>query len=168
MKGRLSYRQYIPLKRRRFGIKLYELTSASGFVLDVILYTGKGATQKSELGHAYKIVMKLLKNGFLRKGHSVYLDNFYTTIKLADDLLARGTQITGTFRANRRGIPDPIKQIKLKRGESFFMRRKHLLIQRWRDKRDIYMISTRHNGDFEYVKKKNWRDRTKTSCRCRI
>lgn len=45
----------------------------------------------------------------------------------------------------------------LKRGESFSVRKKDLLIQKWLDKRgsggegDILMISTRHNGEFEEV-----------------
>lgn len=37
-------------------------------------------------------------------------------------------------------------------GESTFARRKDLLIQRWLHKKEIYVISTRHNGDFEEVK----------------
>lgn len=153
-KGRLSYKQYIPLKRSRFGIKLYELCCANGYVLDIILYTGKGTIKADgEKGHAYKVVQKLLK-GYQGKGHAVYLDNFYTSLPLADYLLSRGTQITGTLRSNKKGIPAQVKSTKLKRGESVFARRKNLLIQRWLDKRDIIMISTRHNGDFGTVTSK--------------
>lgn len=75
-KGKLSYKQYIPLKRSRFGIKLYELCAANGYVLDIILYTGKGTVDEEstkQTGHAYNIVMKLLKR-YQKKGHAVYLD----------------------------------------------------------------------------------------------
>lgn len=103
-KGRLSYKQYIPLKRSQFGIKLYELCALYGYVLDIILYTGtKTVYEEStkEKGHAYNIAMK-----YQKKGHAVYLDNFYTSVTLADDLFKRETQMTGTLRANRKGFPD--------------------------------------------------------------
>lgn len=41
------------------------------------------------------------------------------------------------------------------------MRRKHLLIQKWRDKREIFMISTWHNGDYELVKSRFERTKLK-------
>lgn len=41
-KGRLSFKQYIPTKRPRFGIKLFMLCNCeTGMILDFILYTGK-------------------------------------------------------------------------------------------------------------------------------
>jgi len=40
--GRLSFRQYIPLKSSKFGIKSYELfESSSGYLWSFIIYTGK-------------------------------------------------------------------------------------------------------------------------------
>ncbi|KAI2661017.1 PiggyBac transposable element-derived protein 4 [Labeo rohita] len=40
-KGRLRFRQYIPSKRKRFGIKLFMLGDGlTGYVLNVIVYTG--------------------------------------------------------------------------------------------------------------------------------
>jgi hypothetical protein len=42
-KGRLSFRQYIPLKAAKFGIKTYELCeSSSGYAWSFLVYTGKG------------------------------------------------------------------------------------------------------------------------------
>ena len=37
-KGRLSFKQYIRTKRARFGIKLYELCSSNGILLDFMIY----------------------------------------------------------------------------------------------------------------------------------
>lgn len=59
---RLSFKQYIPLKRARFGITLHELSTSHGYILDVFLYSGAGTVKADkEYGHAYKIVMKILK-----------------------------------------------------------------------------------------------------------
>ncbi|KAG0418926.1 hypothetical protein HPB47_004500, partial [Ixodes persulcatus] len=42
-KGRLSWKQFLPLKRSRFGVKFYVLCeAASGYIWDVVIYTGKG------------------------------------------------------------------------------------------------------------------------------
>ena len=39
-KGRLSFKQYINTKRARFGIKLYQLCTFNGILLDFIVYHG--------------------------------------------------------------------------------------------------------------------------------
>ena len=39
-KGRLLFKQYIKIKRSRFGIKFYELSTADEILLDFILYQG--------------------------------------------------------------------------------------------------------------------------------
>lgn len=39
-KGRLSFRQFLSNKYHKYGIKLYELTTDDGFVLNIIVYTG--------------------------------------------------------------------------------------------------------------------------------
>lgn len=117
-KGRISYKQHIPMKRRRFGLKLYELTSSSGYVLNIILYTGKGTVKGSKKGYAYSVVHTLLKD-YLGKGHAVYLDNYYTSIPLAKSLYKRGTEITGTLHLNKVGIPEPLKKWNSEEGKHF-------------------------------------------------
>ncbi|XP_076049303.1 uncharacterized protein LOC143029976 [Oratosquilla oratoria] len=54
-RGRLSFRQFMPLKRHRFGMKLFTLCDVeSGYILDFILYTGGGTDLNfdSELGYS--------------------------------------------------------------------------------------------------------------------
>ena len=75
-KGRLKFKQYLPLKRNRFGIKLFELVEyESGFLIDFIVYTGLDTDyEKFGMGISGDIVAHFLKNYF-NKGHIVYLDN---------------------------------------------------------------------------------------------
>lgn len=40
-KGRLHFRQYLPLKRSRFGIKMFSLAEDSGYIYRFRIYTGK-------------------------------------------------------------------------------------------------------------------------------
>lgn len=41
-KGRLSWKQYMPLKRARFGVKFFVLCeSSSGYIWNMLMYMGK-------------------------------------------------------------------------------------------------------------------------------
>lgn len=55
-RGRLAFRQYISNKRHKYGIKLYELTTHDGFVLNIIVYTGKGTLVAEEATHTEAVV----------------------------------------------------------------------------------------------------------------
>ena len=48
-KGRLKFKQYIKTKRARFGIKLYELCTSSGKLLDFLVYCGQGMYSNDDL-----------------------------------------------------------------------------------------------------------------------
>ena len=39
-KGRLSFKQYISSKKAKFGIKLYQLCTSHGILLDFLVYHG--------------------------------------------------------------------------------------------------------------------------------
>ena len=40
-KGRLSFRQFIPSKRARFGIKVFALCEDSGYLYNFVMYVGQ-------------------------------------------------------------------------------------------------------------------------------
>lgn len=44
----------------------------------------------------------------LNNGHSIYMDNFYDSIDLAQQLLQKKTYCTGTLRSNRRNVPNVV------------------------------------------------------------
>lgn len=71
-RGRLSFRQYTPSKAHKYGIKFFELCTNDGFVLDLVIYKGRG-TIEDERGFTFGIVDKLMSN-YLGKGHrySIY------------------------------------------------------------------------------------------------
>lgn len=65
-RGRLSFRQYIPSKAHKYGIKFFELCTNDGFVLDLVIYKGKG-TIENDTPFTFGIVEKLMSNYFLKK-----------------------------------------------------------------------------------------------------
>ena len=162
-KGRLSFRQYISNKRHKYGIKLYEVTTDDGFILDVIVYTGKGTIVEEDSSHVQSVVKKLLKD-FVEKGHTVYLDNFYTSVPLAEYLFKKKTTLVGTIRENRKGNHKPTMNTKLKKGEVVWKRKGPVLLTNWRDKRNVRMISTAHGHRMIETQSKRGVMKTKPKC----
>ncbi|CAI6369364.1 unnamed protein product [Macrosiphum euphorbiae] len=81
-------------------------------------------------------------------GRTLYVDNRYSSVELAEKLKTRQTHLVGTIRSNRKSNPKEVIKKKLKKGEVDSMRSDtNVLILKWKDKRDLYMISTKHNSE---------------------
>ena len=88
-KGRISFLQYLPKKPKKWGIKIWVLADSSiGYVSGFDVYTG--ASERSEDGLAYSVVMNLM-DPYISLYHRLYIDNFYTSPKLLLDLLDKDT-----------------------------------------------------------------------------
>ena len=72
-----------------------------------------GATEKG-LGH--KVVMDLV-SGYRYQGYTVYMDNYYTSPSLFEDLKQAGFRACGTVRCDRRGIKKSFKEKVLSTGK---------------------------------------------------
>ncbi|CAH1973432.1 unnamed protein product [Acanthoscelides obtectus] len=87
------------------------------------------------------------------------MDNYYNSIALAKKLLLKGTYVTGTLRANRKGNPSEITSKRLARGETVSKYSGGVTVGKWRDKRDVLFISTEFDG--EMVQEENRRGESK-------
>ena len=149
-KGRLGWVQYIPLKRARFGIKFFMLCeSSSGYAYDFIIYTGATSVFDPEfesLPVSSQVVMTLMKP-LLNQGYCLIVDNYYTSPELADILVSNNTDIYGTLRLNQKELPVGMKQEKLRKGEISAYTRGKLLALKWKDKKDVSLLSSIHNAE---------------------
>lgn len=139
-RGRLQFRQYIKNKRHKYGVKLYLLTEPDGTVLKFSVYTGT-LDDFGGKGHAAKVVLHLMEEK-LDTGHSIFMDNYYNSYDLATKLLARQTYCTGTVRVDRIDNPTDVKVAKLKKGETIARYSNGCMIAKWKDKRDVFYVST--------------------------
>nr|XP_046219966.1 piggyBac transposable element-derived protein 4-like [Oncorhynchus gorbuscha] len=131
-KGRLAFRQYIPSKRHRFGVKFLVMCDVkSGFVQDIIVYTGSTTDIKhyEGLGVSGSVVMTMLAP-HLGKGHTLYVDNWYSSPTLFQHLLSNSTGACGTVRSNRKGMP-AFGCGKMQRGEVEFQENGQQLAVKW-------------------------------------
>ncbi|XGW33875.1 hypothetical protein V3C99_017952 [Haemonchus contortus] len=121
-----------------------ELCAKGGYTVRIKIYAGKDPSRHELL--ADQVVLELME-GFLDEGRIVCTDNFYSSFGLAEKLISRRSHLVGTFRRNRKGIPKEIKETKLKRGQLCCKQKRNgVLVLKWRDKRDLYMISTKHDA----------------------
>jgi len=141
-RGRLIFRQYIQNKRHKYGVKMYMLTEPWGLIHRVMVYSGQGHDVSEDLSHTEFVVDNLM-NGLLYTGRSLFMDNFYNSVKLSRNLLIKKTYVTGTLRQNRKNNPIDVIRQKLKRGESICRYTSDgICVVKWKDKRDVLMIST--------------------------
>ena len=95
-----------------------------------------------------KLVLGLLASvDLLHKGHHCYMDNYYSSPELFQELYDAETYACGTVQKNRKGLPIAVSSAKLKEGESVFRRNDALLALKWADKHAIYMITTIHDAN---------------------
>ena len=146
-KGKVHFRQFIPIKPGRFGIKAFSLAeSGSGYLLNSKIYTGKeGDVVQRDLGRT--AVMSVIEP-YLDKGYYVFMDNYYTSVQLFEDLEERRTLACGTVRSNRVGLPKEICGVKeqkvkqLKRGESLCRQKGNVTCVTWRDRKPVSVLAT--------------------------
>lgn len=151
-RGRLSFRQYIKNKKHKYGIKLYILTTPSGLILMIAVYTGM-LDEIGGRGHAKKVVLHLMENKF-NVGHHLYMDNYYNSFDLAKTLLDRGTHCTGTLRLDRKNVPIDVKTAKLVKGHTISRYAEGVMIGKWRDKREVSYLSTEFENNMIEIETK--------------
>jgi hypothetical protein len=138
--GRLFFKQYIPGKAHKYGVKMYKLAATNGYTWNFVIYTGQ-QDPMAGLGHAQTVVMNLL-DGLEGCYRTVVADNFFTSIPLAKRLLEDDTYLIGTLRSNRVGSGSEVVQKNLRRGEVYGLQNKDgVKLIMWKDKRDVLMGS---------------------------
>lgn len=107
-RGRLKFRQYIPSKRNRYGIKLFKNCSTTGYTHVFKVYPGAEAQvvrRTAVEGYGQRVV-KELTDGYLNSGRTVIADNYFPSVQLADYLQGEQTHLFGTLR-KRKDNPPP-------------------------------------------------------------
>ena len=131
-RGRLLFKQYIPGKAHKYGVKMYKLVATNGYTWNFMIYTGQ-QDPMTGLEHAQTVVMNLL-DGIDRCYRTIIADNFFTSISLAKRLLEDDTYLVGTPRSNCLGSEGEVDWLQNKGGVKLI---------KWKDKKDVLMISTR-------------------------
>lgn len=143
-RGRLAFKQYIPNKKHKFGVKLFKVCVKGGYTYKAEIYSGK---LNDKTGTVSETVVMRLMDGLLDSGRRLFCDNWYSSMALTRKLLDRKTDFVGTFRKNRQGFPPGVTKKKLARGEMAAMQSKDgITVIQWYDKRPVFCTSTCHGA----------------------
>ena len=137
----------------------------TGYMLTFSIYTGsecnelvqRDATMDPSCSITTKNVMGLLDSGnLLDMYRCVWFDNWFNSVELLLETLARDTYGARTVRTNRKDLPKAVvgKHVKLKKGETVYCQNGHLLCLRWCAKRPVTMLSTIHEAAEVVTKRK--------------
>ncbi|XP_012224566.2 piggyBac transposable element-derived protein 4 [Linepithema humile] len=142
----LVFKQHVSCKQYKDGVKLYLLREPDGMILKLSVCAVSRDHEISDKWQAAQIVHELMAKK-LHQGHALYMDNFYTDIELSYQLLSNGIHVTGILKRNE-GVPIEIIEKKLKNGELMATYSEDgISIQKWKDKREILLLSTEHKGE---------------------
>ena len=140
-KGRLEFRQYMPAKPTKYGIKVWMLAdSSNGYVLNYDVYLGSDGKKRIH-GLGYDAVASMVKP-YMNKNHHVYFDNFFSSPILLEHLHMQQTYACSTVRCNRKGMPECAKKKLTQAGELVQAQKGDLLFTKWHDKHDVAFLSS--------------------------
>ena len=109
-RGRCPFKQYIPSKPGKYGIKIWALCDAeSNYAWSLQVYIGRDRNCGPEKEQGRRVVMDLVKD---LKGRNVTCDNFFTSHELGIELLKKKLTMVGTVRKNKTFLPPKIKDLK--------------------------------------------------------
>ena len=105
------------------------------YVCKFYIYTGK---KERTLGAG-------LAEPYLNKRHRLFMDNFYSSPALYEELHEDKTLACETVRQDRKGMPSDLMTKNTPtytRGQSTLLKHKNVTALRWKDKWDVLALST--------------------------
>jgi hypothetical protein len=145
-KGRVVFKQYIPKKHKRLGIKMFKLCDATGYTDDMEVYLGEDRQRATTDMTATHATVKQLTRRVKEHGHKLYMDNYFSSPDIYTDLTKPKINCCGTVRPNHKGIPDDFrsKTLRLRWGDVRARTNGDLTAVVWKDKRDVHMLKNIH------------------------
>lgn len=149
-RGRCPFRQYLPSKPDKYGIKLWACADpANMYTLNMLPYLGRDETRDKSVPVGTHVVLKLTEqlNG---SGRNVTCDNFFTSIMLADKLYSRRLTLLGTMKSNLREIPvefKPARQREVGTSLFGFDGEKTIVSYVPKPNKAVVLLSTMHRDD---------------------
>ncbi|CAC5417683.1 unnamed protein product [Mytilus coruscus] len=143
-RGRLGFRQYLPAKPTKYGIKVWmRADSENGYCNEFDIYKGKtGDTQNHELGLTSRVVVNLTRR-LENKNHIVNIDNYFTSFDLFKILKGKKIYARGTVRSKRKNFPKALHAKCVKNpGEKRVVQRGRITAYAWKDKKVIFFLSS--------------------------
>ncbi|CAH2101100.1 unnamed protein product [Euphydryas editha] len=106
-RGRCKFRQYIPSKPAKYGIKIIALVDANNYYIkNLEIYPGKQPEGPFSISNKPFDVVDRIVQPITRTNQNVTFDNWFTSYELVQNLLTEHKLTSvGTLRKNKRQVP---------------------------------------------------------------
>ncbi|XP_053393043.1 piggyBac transposable element-derived protein 4-like [Mercenaria mercenaria] len=146
--GRLSFRQYMPAKPIKRGVKVWMLCDSNNAYLSKFqFYLGKTNNER-EHGLGHNVVTDITSH-IQHTNRWIFFDNFFSGLPLLQSLIANGLYACGTIRINRLGFPAELKKPRdvKNRGDMKILQLgdSNVTGSAWMDKKHVHHVSTLSN-----------------------
>lgn len=112
-RGRCGFRQYIPSKPTKYGIKTFALTDARTiYVHNMEIYAGRQPEGPYCVSNKPSDVVKRLAEPLYGTGRNITADNWFTDIDLVNFLKNKKMSYVGTIKKNKRQLPPNFINVK--------------------------------------------------------
>lgn len=112
-RGRCKFRQYIPSKPARYGIKTFALVDARSFyTYNLETYVGTQPHPSFTVSNTpHDLVLRLVEP-IKKTGRNITADNWFTSMPLIKELAKLDLSYVGTVKKNKREIPPEFQPLK--------------------------------------------------------
>lgn len=101
------------------------------------------------------------------KNHILYIDNYFTSYPLFQNLKRKKIFACGTIRSNRKYLPNLLPDKDLKRGDNDYSVSNHnIAVYKWMDNNPVYLISSLHSPNDNNTVKRKLKDGSCTMVPC--
>lgn len=113
-RGRCSFRQYMPNKPAKYGLKVHALVDArTHYLVNMEVYVGKQPDGPFNVSNSPKDIVDRLVTPVSKTNRNITLDNWYTSYELFEKLRSdHKLTAVGTIRKNKRQIPEAFLKVK--------------------------------------------------------
>ncbi|XP_021162792.2 piggyBac transposable element-derived protein 3 isoform X1 [Fundulus heteroclitus] len=109
-RGRCPFRQHVPNKPAKYGIKIWAACDArSSYAWNMRVNTGKLAGGKAEKNQGMRAVLEMSEG---LQGHNITCDNLFTSYRLGEELQKRKLTMLGAVRRNKPELPSEILRMR--------------------------------------------------------
>lgn len=150
-RGRCRFRQYIPSKPNKYGIKLFALVDAKMvYTYNMEIYAGKQPDGPFCISNKPTDVVKRMAGPLFGTGRNITGDNWFTDLDLIDELKLKKLSYVGTVRKNKRQLPASFVNVKGRKQRTSmfgFNDDKVLVSYVPKERKNVILASSLHNND---------------------
>ncbi|XP_042909206.1 piggyBac transposable element-derived protein 4 [Parasteatoda tepidariorum] len=111
-RGRCIFRQYIPSKPAKYGIKIFALVDSKVYYsYHMEIYAGKQPEGPFAVSNKCTDVVRRMVSPIVNTGRNLTVDNWFSNVPLMKELADKKLSLVATLKKNKWEIPDELKKV---------------------------------------------------------